>query len=387
MLKVFTLSLLLALISCGKKADDSAPAKPVDDRTTPQRTLVEQPQREELKNAIISNDSLLVDYALKENEDINYQFIDGETPLTKALKFANNSIINKIIEHGADVNLRNFIQETPLNIAIKSKNYNILHILIDKNADLNLLGHNNLSPLANAIFFCNETEAIHLVRAGADINMVDLSSGYNMQELAQLNGYNKLDELMTKAKKHKEVSEKNILAAIVNGDTSFIKYLIERYPEYIKMINLKNMLIHVLKNQNEIKRNFILEYLLSVGAQAHNINGKTPLQYAIENNLYDEMNKLILAGAKLDYRNEELKDALTISVEMLHYNMTQKIYRILKEELNNYSIMQLEQAKLEFDRRMEQTCLSVPSKKVALWINPRGKELRYRTMKLLGCSN
>ena len=96
-LKVLTLSLVMALVGCGKKSDDTAKKVVIEDRTPPQRTIVDDKSQKELSDAILSNDSLLVDYALEENESIDYLFVDGETPLTKAIKNANNIIITKLI--------------------------------------------------------------------------------------------------------------------------------------------------------------------------------------------------------------------------------------------------------------------------------------------------
>ncbi|XP_064211143.1 putative ankyrin repeat protein RF_0381 [Tribolium castaneum] len=88
--------------------------------------------------AINLNCSEIVKYFIENGADVNKQYRDGFTPLTKAIDNGNVKIVKVLLNSGADVNLANDEGETPLRIATNKRSIFIVYLLVEKGADMDL---------------------------------------------------------------------------------------------------------------------------------------------------------------------------------------------------------------------------------------------------------
>lgn len=379
-----TLALIL-LFSCGKKAQDNPEEKPLIDRPSAKREIIDENSKLHLRNAIIANDMVMLESALENIQNLNFHFVDGQTPLTKAIKFADNDVIMSLLKYEVDINLTAQDGSSPINLVIKKKNKKILYRLLELGVKLNAIDNSGMTPLVNTIFFYNETEAINLVKHGANVTGIDQRSGISIEELANLFGFLKLHKLIVNIKSHEKIDEKYMRKAISAGDTTFVDYLLLRHPEYVAIINEKNMLLDVLKvsvseidSENAAIRWFMLNDMLAAGANGHNENGQSPLHYTIENDMFNEMDRLLRYGAQIEHENEDGLNALTLAASTKKLKFTQELYRILQNKLKNSTPSEFEILSQEFDQLLEKACLLVPKPSRMLFsrTDPDLKEIR-----------
>ena len=383
---------ILILISCGKKAEDTPVSnKPDDTRPEEQRTLVNDTTKTQMLDAINAKSISMVNTAIEVSDTVDYLFIDGETPITKSIRNIDDrnlrGITFAIIRASKNINMKNKFGNTPLNLAIKLKRTAVVDLLIELKADVNKPGAKGRTPLVNSILYSPESTGIALVKRGADFN-AKTGQGYTIEQMSRYSGLNKLSRLIHKAKNHTDTKKENIVKVINDGDTSFLDYLIVRYPEYLNIIDDSNLLIDVLALNSQVKRNNMLNEFLKLEINLNNTYEIPPLHYTIVNQLDEEFNKLILNGAEIDLKNENGLNALDLATSLLNIFVVMKIKNLLKEKILKDNPM-YSNWKVEFEAKKElrSSCGYVPSKNEAARLTRNSKKIRSKIMRELGCFN
>ncbi|KAI9690172.1 MAG: Ankyrin-2 [Bathelium mastoideum] len=112
----------------------------------------------QLRQAVIKNDSALLKDAMESKIDLNALFVDepgeGTTALHEAARRGHVDVIHLLIENGAEIDIREasdtnqFNDDTPLYCAARSAQSKAVHALLEAGADPTLLGSGDNAPFA-----------------------------------------------------------------------------------------------------------------------------------------------------------------------------------------------------------------------------------------------
>ena len=89
----------------------------------------------------------IVDYLLEAGANVEHKRENGETALHLACRGGGTDVATKLLRAGADVNVRTENGDTPLAMALKEERINSVKFLIDAGADVNILGDFEFSAL------------------------------------------------------------------------------------------------------------------------------------------------------------------------------------------------------------------------------------------------
>ena len=107
---------------------------------------------------------------LKHGADVNIQDYNGNTPLMHAIGNEDLKMCKLLIEHGADVNIKNNWKDTPLHNATGRGNFKIYNFLLKHGANVNAKDKEGKTPLHWASFFGHLKECKLLIQHGAKVN-------------------------------------------------------------------------------------------------------------------------------------------------------------------------------------------------------------------------
>lgn len=372
---------LLCFLSCGKKLEDSPKDANNDiSEVEQQKTIqtIDESLKQRLYLAIDSNDSLLVESALREIPSVDFLFVDGQTPVIKAIKESKASIIAKIIEKSTELNLKNKDGETALIRAIKQGNLFATRLIIKKKADLDLTDANGVSPLLHAVYTSSQQMALSLIKHGASLKASE-NKGEDIEALVARFGLDQLAELVPLINNHSTPSNKMLRDAIKSANTNFVEYLLINHNEYKDLMAKRNTLITAMNIDEPNKRKQMLKTLLSKGANPNHSEGVLPLIHAVEQEQLDSVNVLILYADPFLTDDLELT-ALHYAVEQNNYALTEKIYRNMLEKIGPANSSQLQQI-------VDRACRNRPRGRRALNRLPNGHENARLIRNLLVCYN
>jgi len=328
---IITTTLFTVLfISCGKEIKETAP--PVVSTfqvDKPAEIKISDKLKELLFNAIKGNDTLLVDYALNESEHIDYQFKNGETPLTLALYIAKTEIITKIIIKTKNFNLKNKKMNTPLHAAVKMKNFFILNLLLKKDININSIDKFKNTPLNDALYKRVPKFIIKLLIYGADTRInkrVEQGLLINNQEIKSL------VKLINEPKK---ISNQLLNQAVKNGDINAVEYFLENFTGYQEILKKRNLLLTALNIESPKVRSIMMDQLLRRGANPNNQEGIAAIIRAVILEDTDAVAQLINYGADLTAVDDEELTALDYAFNSSNYRLVRVINATLFKEFEN----------------------------------------------------
>ena len=193
--------------------------------------------------------------------------LDGQSPLTAAIKKGNKGVVLCLIENGADLNCLDKRKFSPIHTAITSGQTEIANLLINFGAKLSDWDLYGKTPLTSAIEKGYFDIVMCLVENGADINKPDKS---NILPIHQ---------------------------AIVNRKVKIAKYLFLTGDNLIQ--NDKKRKCSILTLSVKSKQVQLARFFIENGADinAKDGHGYTPLQHVIMSRnyiLYSEMARLLL---------------------------------------------------------------------------------------------
>lgn len=219
----------------------------------------ERTSRNRLHNAVGSYSYDAVQRFLENKADVNATDDFGNTPLHEAVKIDSKEIVLLLIRYGAKVNATNNYGDTPLHEAAKEGSEDIISILIDQGAGVNATNRYGKTPLHKAARTGSEESIFKLIDQGAYVNATDRY-----------------------------------------GRTP-LHYAIARNSHDLKGIGAQfDPRFEVLLGHKTV-RVFITQKAI---VDAVDINGRTPLHFAVEARSVEAVGELVRSGANIALRDK-----------------------------------------------------------------------------------
>ncbi len=273
---------------------------------------------------------------------LDYRFFEGSSLLMKACHVGDLDFVKYLISKGIDVNYANDSGTTALINAIKEKKVDILKYLLDNGADF--LKETKAGENAVDIALATGTvEILNILYTKVQtIDFTNLRWSKSVYRILSLQNYEKLEYLCTKTNflKFKDSEGDNLLnIAIENKMEKLTSFFIENGLD-IEEPNSKRErpIIQAIKNNNynivkalidggaklddtlhlALKNNIDIAILLidnGVDIEVKDSQGKTPLLFAVENNLLDLARNLVYKGSNIEAVNNKNLSLLQIASE------------------------------------------------------------------------
>lgn len=130
----------------------------------------------------------LAAYFIRRGLNLNSTNNLGETPLTDAITFGNNEIVELLLNAGANHAIMDTFMHNAMWIACSMNNAAAVSLLLQKGEDPNQKYADNSTPLIVAAMFVADADLLNiLLEAGADCNACD-NSGYTAMTHCIMNG-------------------------------------------------------------------------------------------------------------------------------------------------------------------------------------------------------
>lgn len=242
---------------------------------------------------VLNNRIDLIPYLVKYKLDYNVANTYGKTPLHEAVTYKRNRIADMLLKQGADVTVRDNWGRQALHDAVKAGNIEGIQMLIAAGAPIGERDNAGNTPLHHAIKEKYEVVSRYLLNIGSDVYAV------NKENLSPLS-MALLDPKVTEW-----FIDKSLLASVDNKGRSPLHIAIEeKSPESIVQI--------LVKKEAELDKK--------------DMDGNTPLHYALENGNYGAAKVIINAGADIFIRNKDgmspLYIAMSKGTEILEWLIT-----------------------------------------------------------------
>ena len=267
----------------------------------------------------------LVTMLLKNKADVNFQDIDGKTPLHRLLgnKMYNDDSdhVRLLLEHGADVNRRDKDNQTPFLLAMKLGWFRAARILFEHGADPIVESNNGKSPwhLLSESWTCDEEEvldlALSLWKFGAEVNRWDKNNGSPLHMAIRRNWFRLAGFLLEHGADANAVNNQGMtpfhvmLKSWINDEDDILDHVL--HSAEVKRQDKDN--VTPLRQAIRRSRFKLAAILLDHGADANAGNNKvmTPLHMLLESQVCDECDVLdhalllIKHGAEVNRRDKD----------------------------------------------------------------------------------
>ena len=312
-------------------------------------------------SSIENNDYLKVADFVDEGANVNKINRDGYSPVMIISRRYNNSTYSKgesfaILElfskKGADFNYKHKNDgNTALHYAVERNNYLIAQKLIEEGSNVNTENNKGLTPLGDSLVTLvkqyNKNDAasktlLTLILNGAD---VDFTINNNMSPLDYAIKYDKSDLIKVFINNGANINQKNVAdldftpltyALRNNKEGYLINYLNENGADlFYKNKDKKTSLMIAAKYNNNID---VIKFLLMKGlnVNAKDNFGKTPLFYAVENDLDNKKEiiiELLKHGADKNIVDSKGKKAVDYTKNKVIKDIINHEYKIINKEL------------------------------------------------------
>ena len=106
-------------------------------------TILDKQLDKQLLEAAANGNNAEVGRLLNSGANVDFQNVEGYSPLHCAAENGHAKIVDLLIEAGANVDAKDADQQTPLRVAVEFVNAEVLAVLIAKGADVNAKDINN----------------------------------------------------------------------------------------------------------------------------------------------------------------------------------------------------------------------------------------------------
>ncbi|QZW33284.1 MPPV-015 ankyrin repeat protein [Magpiepox virus 2] len=223
---------------------------------------------------------------------VNHVDHEHRTPLHLAVESNNIKMLKVLVSYGADINTVDNAGKTPICCAVIRNLIDVTKELISLGADINKGDINNMTPLHHMMRFAESTELIEiLLDHGADINAVN-NFGETPLHILKGSRDHITRTLITRGA--------NVHAIDYNGNTLLHK----------AMLNSNAILTDIIKLGVDIN-------------YRNNLEGKTPLHYAVMYPLRKRVSILLQHGADVNIIDNSGNTPLssnTLYKKWLHHN-------------------------------------------------------------------
>lgn len=227
------------------------------------------------------------------NYDINCITTYGLTILTKAIMDKDNKLIEELVALEG-INLSIPKSSIPLIGTIILKNVEGTKILLENGSTPNIIDNNNKTPLIYSVLTKNKEICKLLIKHKADLNFVGIDREYNPLTIALV--------------KHEPEICDILLNNNINVNTT------DKYMETPVHIALK------LAKYDRIEENILTKIVEKGDLNMPNINGITPYQLIIKNNLLKKMNKVIKNKISSNTHHANKQDINMLKVNKINNN-------------------------------------------------------------------
>mgnify|MGYP003714969325 CR=1 FL=1 len=366
--------LFFITISCGKKIEEANTSKATDDNQSIESTNHELKQ--ELKDAIDSNDLSVLEQTLKKLTHINFYLKNGDTPLTYAIQYSNIKIIARLMELEHDINLQAQNSKTPLIYAVLKNDIRLVeHIIKNKKVDLDYKTTQNQTALYYAISAQYTHISILLISHGADLQTdslyYDLARKHNLPEVVQL-----ISKITSLNINDFNVDDINYLIR-TGEEFQVLRFLMNTSTEFLSMIKVHNYLNTIIDLDNRYRALDLMQMFIKNGANIDLINNneEPAISHALLNEKYDLFDLLMTYNPKTDIFGRSYKTPLIIALEQYNAEIVEKLYR--KGSMTDYNYIDENGKEVEII-----ACESFPD---IFLFNPEKKSAKAKIEDLLGC--
>lgn len=293
---------------------------------------------------------LLLDVLEKVEIDVNQKSSNRMTPLHLACENNHIEIMKLLIEYGAFINEVDKWKNTPLHIAVNKGFKDAVLLLLGNGAVVNVRDRFGSSPLHLSVKSHQFEIARLLVLFGADINFKRNGSqhrGFTCLHEAMHRGDVEAVKFLIDLSEHEHV-----LFHIKDefGDPPLFKAIAGRHIECIKLLlqhkkETSSLLIHNHRKQNiyhiiASTGSLMIYTLISLSipqkleetlVSETDLNGRTPLHYAVESNSLSLIQQMVEVGASLDIQDSRGDTALHIAARK---QLTQLAYFLVLKGAN-----------------------------------------------------
>ena len=210
------------------------------------------------------------------------------TPLITACKIGNEEIVKVLIENGANINKKdNYTDNTPLLAALddsKPNRFSLAMYLIENGADIYAIQDGVNSPFYQSLYISSTDNDETMCES---VSLLDYLLNNNVDQTIYMSGENPLTF---------SAHYRNTMA---------VQYLVENNYYGIDSYDYDGNTALIVATKNQDRK--MVELLLDLGAAKHlkDVNGKTALDYAIENYCEEIIGLLKTAGGTLSSKKTE----------------------------------------------------------------------------------
>ncbi|MDR2536753.1 MAG: ankyrin repeat domain-containing protein [Treponema sp.] len=261
----------------------------------------------------------------------NYRINDGITPLHAASREGHVGFMEFLIEQGADVNIKNASGSTPLHEAVRSGKVDAIKVLLASKVDINAQDARGNSVLHLAIRDVppdTHREIVNLLLAQPGINP-SLWDEYGDSPLHATITLNKDPEIIKALlKKGSDVNVRNI-----EGKTPLYMAIEQNRQQYVTVLLEGNSNLFAADNSGVTpyekalkERADLLPYLITPATVLQSDgDGNTILHMSVRNGSLDTVQMALDKGARIDARNKLGDTALHIAVRQNNESIGQSL--------------------------------------------------------------
>lgn len=283
-----------------------------------------------LFKAVAHKCSISVGEMLKMEADPNVTDYQYATPLMHASIDDQSSIAGQLIEAGATVNATTGAGISALMLAAENASIRVVKQLLAANADPNQFADNGMTALMYAIKNNHSAVAEILIEAKSNLNLVD-ERGYTALMMASWAGNIELVEHLVNAGAHVDTQTTNgynaqtaLIFASDKGYTDIVKALLKANPRsYIRDNFGKSPLDYAMENNHKDIVSLLEQYQppaysvlprdREICLQAQTQQKQQPLIYAIAHGCAETVNKLLSDGVNPNIINGYGQTALMMA--------------------------------------------------------------------------
>ncbi|OXU16606.1 hypothetical protein TSAR_006033 [Trichomalopsis sarcophagae] len=279
-----------------------------------------------LQCAIYTGDLELVKMIISAGADINVQNRIGATPLHDAVLSCNEEMVFLLLSKGANVDAKTLeFRNSPLHwaamlniddsherCAIYTGDLELVKMIISAGADINVQNRIGATPLHDAVLSCNEEMVFLLLSKGANVDAKTLEfKNSPLHWAAMLNIDDSHERVITRLLQFGS----DLHAANLNGwtpfnyiirccDVNLVRHCIAQYDEDLSVVapGDNNALAFAALNPCKNVMDLVLESVVDVNHSSS--YGETPLHFACELSMLENVQRLISMGADVKAEDE-----------------------------------------------------------------------------------
>ena len=268
-----------------------------------------------------------------------------DTSLMRAVKLGDPDRVRTLLYANVDTNERNFAGITPLTVAAEKGNLEIVTLLVDNGkADVNLPSSYGVTPLIAAAAAGNTDVARYLVKKGADASVKDNTGKTPILYAISTNNPELIAALSSNNEAAVNLPDKTgntpLIYAAQKGYLKQTKTLLANgaNPDYRNLSSgLSALSSAAAEGNTDIIRALVQNGKANINLP--DLNGRTPLMYAIEQNQPEAVRTLISLKANL---NAQDNDGATALMRAAAKGDSNTVALLLKQKTINPSITDIQ---------------------------------------------